>query len=232
MFPKHKKYQNKYHFSIPSIYSQIILIFFMASEFYFSMNDFSDLSLTSKAPSFNVYRIILKTPCLSNQFYDLNPFFKCFSTSENATLLTSTMRDKEATIAVLTAAILSPKKLNKTGINIIVFSLYFTLLFMFSKKVSFGLHDLCFRMLSTTFLWNSLIGGSWGNIFILKFVSDASSNLSSPSQSCSRHKLYANVVFNWRDAGGWSTFSLTYSERVKLSSIYKMTFFISWGSFS
>ena len=196
------------------------------------MKDFRIRSPTSKPPNFTVYRIILKTPCLSNQFYDFSPFDRYFSTPENFTPSTDIIKDRQVKMAVLTAAILSPKKLNKTGIKIIVFYFYFVLLLMLSKTVSFGLHDLCFSMLSTTLIWNSLMGGSWGNIFILKFVSDASRSLSNPSQSWSRHRLSASVVFSWRDDGGWRTFYFSSSDKERLSTISRITFFIYWDSFS
>ena len=134
------------------ISSLTILIFFIFYEVCFSMKLFSDLSRGSKPPNFNVYRIILKTPCLSNQFYDLTPLPNSFYTSPNYTPFSFNIRAREVTIPVLTAAILSPTKPKKTGTKITLFYFYFILLFMFSNIVSFGLHDLFLRMLSTTFM--------------------------------------------------------------------------------
>ena len=73
------------------------------------------------------------------------------------------------------------------------------------------------------------MGGSCGNILILKLLSDIYSNFAKLAESCNLHSVYPNVFFNCILEGGCSIFAFVYYPILILSTIYNIVFLIYCG---
>lgn len=73
------------------------------------------------------------------------------------------------------------------------------------------------------------MGGSLGNSFAWKLGSLELNSLSNALISLTRHKVSLRVVFNCKLTGGSVNFIIFSSSMGKLSSNYRIVFFIYWG---